>query len=420
MSTGRGRAKPLSFFLLYSSHVVDYAGASFLKIREYMRSSRSSLWNILILAALAGLVYWFLAENLPQSMHGADFRAYYNAGSLIAGGHFDQLYDIPTHNALLRAHHSTLGEMPFLAPAATALVFAPLACLPYHTAYMLLLGINLLLLPVAAWSISRAFPSPNKLRPFLILTLLTCSPTTLSALLNGQLSIVLLLAFVLAMRATHGGNNLKAGLISAIFLLKPQFFAVVPFVGLAAKSRSRYTAGFSLGLLLCMFVQGGICHDPLFIDYAYYLSKTQHTLQPTQSTNMFSSYAALQSLLPETSPLAILICSGMLSIVLFFLVYYRGKSRGAVVFLAPLAANTAAIHTFPHDATLSITATAYLLCHQAPQQLLARTLGLFIWILPWLHIYLQRGWLVCAGYIFTFALVHNVNINAARPPQKEG
>jgi hypothetical protein len=82
-----------------------------------------------------------LARTLPGTgivddagnRRGPDFLTHYTAGRMVLAGEAAQLYDLPVQAA---AQEAALGApldrpSPFLLPPAAALIFVPLATLPY-------------------------------------------------------------------------------------------------------------------------------------------------------------------------------------------------------------------------------------------------------------------------------------------------
>src|SRR5947207_5981022 len=87
----------------------------------------------------------------PQALRGhADFRQLYVAGYMVRTGHRTQLYDYAAQtyfqNTLVSNDERAL---PFIRPAYQALMFVPFSLLPYRTAYLGFLLLNVLLLALA-------------------------------------------------------------------------------------------------------------------------------------------------------------------------------------------------------------------------------------------------------------------------------
>ncbi len=185
-----------------------------------------------------------------------DFTIFYTAGKCILQGQGRQLYDLKTQFTIQREFASQVehreSPLPFNHPPFEALLFAPLAGLPYSAAYLvwavfnivLILGFWILLLP--------RLPGLHRFLPALpLLAMFAFFPLTM-ALLQGQDSILLLFLFGLAFSALTTGRSFVAGVCLGLALFK--FQLVLPFVlVLLFRRQWRAVAGFvttACGLLL--------------------------------------------------------------------------------------------------------------------------------------------------------------------------
>jgi hypothetical protein len=103
----------------------------------------SSLKPILVtfLAAMIVLHGWMFFSLRREIVTGyPDFTIFYTAGKCILQGHARQLYDLETQFAIQREFASAVKQrenaLPFNHPPFEALLFAPLARLPYVAAYL--------------------------------------------------------------------------------------------------------------------------------------------------------------------------------------------------------------------------------------------------------------------------------------------
>lgn len=87
-----------------------------------------------VFVSLAGIIP--LARICFEHPRVNDFRSFYGAGSALISGHLANLY----HQQ--RAAASLPLEMPYIRPPAYALVHAPLAVLPFTTAFCLWVGVQ--------------------------------------------------------------------------------------------------------------------------------------------------------------------------------------------------------------------------------------------------------------------------------------
>ena len=202
-----------------------------------------------------------LFHNLPQALSGeVDFRSLYAAGAIVRTHQAAHLYDYnlerTTQNTLVSPHP---GALPFLYPAYAALPFVPLSALPYRTAYLTFLAINIVLLPAAAkilkphlQYLATLFP------PIPILIFLAFLPVAI-ALYQGQVSLILLVCFCAAHGALKNERPFAAGLFLSLAFIK--FHVVLPVILLFLLWRNwpliqGFTTGATALALTCLAIQG--------------------------------------------------------------------------------------------------------------------------------------------------------------------
>ncbi len=185
-----------------------------------------------------------------------DFTIFYTAGKCVYEGRGRQLYDLETQLALQRDFAPEVkhreNALPFNHPPFEALLFVPLARLPYLTAYLVWAVFNIALM-AGFWTLLRPrLPSLNNLLPGLpLLAMFAFFPVSL-ALLQGQDSILVLFLYSLAFSALATRRAFVAGACLALALFK--FQLVLPLVVvLLIRRQWKALAGFSFmafGLLL--------------------------------------------------------------------------------------------------------------------------------------------------------------------------
>src|SRR5229473_4539863 len=157
---------------------------------RYLPDLLLGLLPILIGIQLLGWITFF-----PGALsHGhADFRQLYAAGYMVRTGHAGELYDI---RAQQNFQDALVGNderaLPFIRPAYQALLFVPFSLLLYRTAYLVFLGVNLLLLAIALWLLRPSMRNLSRVwRGLPVFVFLVFYPMAL-ALMQGQDSILLL------------------------------------------------------------------------------------------------------------------------------------------------------------------------------------------------------------------------------------
>lgn len=179
---------------------------------------------------LARLV-WELGGQLVsiQIPHGHyDFLAFYAAAHFVLQGQAGQLYDPPAvasfQHTLVSHNVGAKGYMPFLNPPFAAVLQAPLALLPEPVARTVWFVFNAVLaVSVVRW-LTDSIPGKQRLAAA---ALLLGTFPVYQALVEGQWSIVLLLASLAAVQFARRGAYGKAGLCLSALWLKPQLALIV-------------------------------------------------------------------------------------------------------------------------------------------------------------------------------------------------
>jgi hypothetical protein len=198
---------------------------------------------ILVGIQLLGWITFFPAALL----HGhADFRHLYAAGYMVRTGHAGELYDI---RAQQQFQDVLVGNderaLPFIRPAYQALLFVPFSLLPYRTAYVAFLAVNLVLLAMTFWILRPNMRNLSRVWQRLpVFVFLVFYPTAL-ALMQGQDSVLLLLLLAAALVALEQGQERRAGILVALGLFKMQIVIPIALLFLLWR-RWRFFVGFAL------------------------------------------------------------------------------------------------------------------------------------------------------------------------------
>jgi hypothetical protein len=197
---------------------------------------RISSWGAVVLM----IAFWcVLAPPLIRSAWHDDFLCWYIGGKLAWSGDFHHMYD-PA--AQWSVQQKVLPEEPILSvfprPPIFAALMAPLAALPYRTAFILWLTIQVALLAVCFLWAWRKFGDDALVWGAL------SGPAFFGIACGQDTSLLLALAsagYVLAER----GHNRAAGAIWALMLIKFNLVLALPLAMLATR-RWRMLQGFSL------------------------------------------------------------------------------------------------------------------------------------------------------------------------------
>ncbi len=211
------------------------------RLAALLTRRRLTLWGagLLVLGWLLHL-YTMLVPGLVDRagrFKGSDYVYFYVSGSLVLDGRAAALYDPDAHLAegrrridpdlTLYAAHPNYGPQ-------IALLFAPLARLPFGPSLALFLTLSAGLYALGVWLIWRACPALRSAGG--LVALLACaSPLVLTVVRYGQLSALTLFCFAAAYAAASRARPFAAGLAIGCLVYKPQLGLVVGVVMLAAR-----------------------------------------------------------------------------------------------------------------------------------------------------------------------------------------
>ncbi|MGC2108418.1 MAG: glycosyltransferase family 87 protein [Candidatus Korobacteraceae bacterium] len=202
------------------------------------------------------LNYLYLRPVVLRTNPTVDFSCYYRSGKMVVSGAAAKIYDVSAQRQYDRelqkeiAPGKWLEYRPFNYPPFVLLVFAPLSLLPYHQAELAWYSLNaamLLSLPFTMLGILGR----GKLLAYAVVAPALFLPTEF-ALIQGQSSIMVLLALGLVIAKLVEGNEGSAGCALAIAMWKPQL-ALPMLVALVFAARWRAVAGF-LGASVALFL----------------------------------------------------------------------------------------------------------------------------------------------------------------------
>lgn len=210
-----------------------------------------------VLLCVQALVCW---NARTRSLGGqVDLRAYYAAGAQVRSSGAAHLYDDVAETEMQQAlFHDGARTLHFLYPPVAVLPYIALSLLPYRLAFVLAALASLGCMVASAWLLTHAHPGWGLAPGPLCLLCLAFFPSAI-ALMQGQISFVLLLAATGCYCLERRGQPLLAGLCLAAALVKFQVALPVALLYLLWR-RFRVVAGFALGgaalLLASLFMVG--------------------------------------------------------------------------------------------------------------------------------------------------------------------
>jgi hypothetical protein len=233
--------------------------------------------KIVVVGAITMLfAYAVVAYHLhTQMLEGySDFISFYTAGKIVGSGQGHRLYDLGLQYQIQRQYAPRVkiraGALPFVRPPFEAWLFAPLAALPYTTAFGVWNGVTLIIVVVIAVLLQRYVYGLQQVPLVLVLLLLLSYFPVFLTLLQGQDSVLLLLIFLLVYLSLQKERELSGGMLLGLGLFKFPLVLVflVPFV---VARRCRLFAGFCITLLVVTAVSVGTTGWRACADYPRYL-----------------------------------------------------------------------------------------------------------------------------------------------------
>ncbi|MEO0495028.1 MAG: glycosyltransferase family 87 protein [Actinomycetota bacterium] len=194
--------------------------------------------TLLLVALAAAFCFVILAgsgSSTASGRVGGDFPAFYSAGSIVAAGDVDRLYDPSVQAA---AQVDLLGDedgfimYPYAPHVAAG--YAPLSELPYRLAYVLHTALMVGALVGALTAVRPMIGVLDRWFGLSLAATLTAYPVFVGVG-GGQNTALSLLLIAGAWRSWHDDRDGVAGVLLAVLLFRPQY--ALPLLGLALLDR---------------------------------------------------------------------------------------------------------------------------------------------------------------------------------------
>jgi hypothetical protein len=236
--------------------------------RWFRRATVFFAGMVFLEATIAWQLFGSIAEGQP------DFTIFYTAATMVKEGAGHALYDTERQRAVELQFAPQLADrtkaLPYNHPAFEALLFLPLAYLPYVSAYVAWGVVNVVLILLLVALLCRHVPLMQRSGYiFWLLAALSFFPVFV-ALLQGQDSILLLLVCVLSYIALRRHAFFAAGVLLGLGLFR--FHLVVPLVLIFLLHREwRIIGGFASASAGLAGISAGIVGLRQAILYPYWL-----------------------------------------------------------------------------------------------------------------------------------------------------
>lgn len=190
-----------------------------------------------LLTLLVGNHFVAQDKSVTRQMLGHDFLAFYTAGSFVRQGRTRELYNLDSvrdfEQATAHGAGLEVGKSfgPWWNPPFYALIFEPLAALPYPQALDIWRWISVAAVAIAIAMltalVARASGTWNPRYAGLVPLLVVISMPFVQAISHGQNTFISLLLLTITVILWRGERKLLAGLLGGLLFYKPQLGAVV-------------------------------------------------------------------------------------------------------------------------------------------------------------------------------------------------
>ena len=242
---------------------------------ESRQSDRKLCALVMVALILATQLVLFVVAYRTMPPGSIDLRAFYAAGEILRSGQAPLLYnDAYEAKVQLTAAGPLKVSLPFLYPPFAALLFVPLTAISYGGAITVSRWINLLLASACAFLLARTARLPRSATWLIWALVLGFNPVCFT-LLQGQVSLLLLLAVCACERALEGERPFAAGALLALTLIKFQLGLPMALLFLAWR-QWRVVQGFLAGAAVLLALSVCLVGGPSLAAYLASITGMEH------------------------------------------------------------------------------------------------------------------------------------------------
>lgn len=246
------------------------------------------------------LIYYF---SIPKVIIASDLVSFLTGAEILKAGKAGEIYDKDlqyTYQLKVIEPDFKYNLLPFRGLPIVAWLFVPLSYLKLNSAFVLLILINIFILFLFNRISSRLFPKIDKLKYLFLITFFYWP--TVSAMILGQFTLLLLLIFLLIYKYTKGKNYFLAGIASGVLLIKPQYLLFVPFLFFLIRGKRKFIEGLLISSILIILVNISISGLGELLKYPSFIVGTETINYGSRPYHMFTLYGLLK-LVPFISSL---------------------------------------------------------------------------------------------------------------------
>lgn len=183
---------------------------------------------ILFIATLGYFLYALYGNQLNGSAN--DFRAFYTAGLMLRSGKAAELYSLTAQYHFQKTFIPTLPNasylLAFLNPPFVALLMVPFVFVAEPLAYMVWGVCNLILLTSICGIVLVLFKNVRWQVRYLTIAMILLFIPVWESMLEGQFSLLLVLAFLLGWVYLRNDKQVAAGYVLSMLFFKPQLIVL--------------------------------------------------------------------------------------------------------------------------------------------------------------------------------------------------
>jgi hypothetical protein len=283
---------------------------------------------------LNAYLLWRLRDSISEGY--GDFASFYTAGTIVKSGQSARLYDPVLQWHIQQEFAAKVkirrGPLPYIRPPFEALLFLPLAYLPYPVAWAVWLVIKVTLLLLLPFALPPPPFDCGSLRTHALRSLLCLAffPVGFD-LLQGQDSILLFIIVAVALRLMLRGADLGSGALLALGLFK--FHLIVPlFLILAIVKKGRIVLGFLITTAIVFLVSLAMVRWDGLLAYPRYLWRLNQVpefgmVKPQSMPNLRGLVTVLVGSRSPSTLVHVLLVGGVVLGVLVAAQFWRRRGR---------------------------------------------------------------------------------------------
>lgn len=261
------------------------------KTSRFKAKVKQVVFIFLLSLLISAWVVVFLS-GVERYVYRSDFVSFINGAHIVNNGRGRDLYDLGLQREsqiMVTTPGNRMILLPYRNPPILAFFFIPFALLPLVTAYKIYTLILILVTLIIVWLSKELF---KNLRESYWLVLPFIFYPSIVAIFAGQVSMFILLIFLLAYYFLKKGNALLLGVITGFLLLKPQYAIGYPFIYFLTKDRAVFLKGLFISSFL--LIAGSILiSGPGFLkNYFQMLVQTEKMIGEAK-TSMFTLFFTL-------------------------------------------------------------------------------------------------------------------------------